>query len=263
MTINVHTYGNFSPSFKVLTVKTLEDISKNMNGFPPQCNLYLCKSEEDGLELFKERAKKFLKIIGKTHGHRDEPIDYQTNYLFEFPDIIIVEDLANPNMKRPDIIEGKVSHEGGHAADCWIKQRLTYEPFITPLTFCIINTKCEFDAENNAIDAGYSRQLLARVIEGFNELKKVGTNSSYSSFFNHLRLTSIYAAFMHNKKPDENQKQTFRGVWNSFVESRNKKVVRDLLQSRELREAPEKFGDEDFLEDFIFEKHYGWNFSFV
>ena len=247
----------------MLVVKTLEDISKNMDGFPPQCNLYLCKSREDGLKFFRDQTKKMLRIIGMAHGYHDEPIDYQTNYLFEFPDIIIVEDLAKPNMKRPDIIEGKISHEGGHAADYWIKQRSSFERFATPLTICISDTKCEFDAENNAIDAGYSKQLLARDIEGFDELKKVDTNSSYSSFFNVLRLMGVYAAFMQNKKPDENQKQTLRGVWNSFVESRKNKVVKSLLQSKELRDASEKFGDEDFLEDFIFKKHHGWDFSFI
>jgi hypothetical protein len=35
MTINVNNYGRFSPAYKVLAVKTLEEVSKNMDGFPP------------------------------------------------------------------------------------------------------------------------------------------------------------------------------------------------------------------------------------
>lgn len=263
MTINVNNYGRFSPQYKVLAVKTLEEVSKNMDGFPPQCNLYLCKSRKDGLELFGEQARKFLKILGKSEGYHDEPVAYQTDYLFDFPDIIIVEDLACLNLKRQDEIEGEIIHEGGHAADYWKNQKLSFASFRTPLTDCIFYTKCEFEAENNAVNAGYSRQLLARDVRGFEDIKERDFNPVYPSFLNSLMLMGIYTAFMQNNKPNESQKQSLKKLWNDFAQNKRDKAVRSLLQSKELDSCPEKFGDESFLEDFIFQKHYGWNFSFI
>ncbi len=262
MTINVHNYGEFSPAYKVLTVKTLEDVSKNMSGFPPHCNLYMCKSQEDGLKLFEEQARKFGKILGRPI-KCDMPIGYQSDYLFEFPDVVIVEELAEPNLKKPSEIIGEIAHEGGHVADHWKNQRLTFNIFDTLLTKCISAAKGEFEAENNALNARYSRQLLARANREFNEIRRIDYGADYFSFISSLGIMGIYAAFMQSNNPREAEKQSLKKLWDNFAQNKSQKPVRSLLQSKELKEHPEKFGDESFLEDFIFQKHYGWNFSFI
>jgi hypothetical protein len=263
MTINVNNYGRFSPQYKVLAVKTLEDVSKNMDGFPPQCNLYLCKSREDGIRAFEDQTRKFIKVMGFNVVQCDEPIGYQANYFLEFPDIVIVEDMAKPNLMRPDETEGYIAHEGGYVADQWKNQKLTWGKFPTPLAECVFAAKGEFEAENNAVNAGYSSQLLARDIRNFAEIKKIDYNASYYSFLNSVGIMGIYAAFMQSSKTTESQKQSLKRIWNNFAQTKSNKTVRSFLQSKELDSCPERFGDESFLEDFIFQKHYGWGFSFI
>ena len=69
---------------------------------------------------------------------------------------------------------------------------------------------------------------------------------------------AIQAAFMQSDKPPKCQKEITEKLWDRFCETRKSKLNKELAQSRELKECPEKFGDEDFLEEFVVQNHYGW-----
>ncbi len=70
------------------------------------------------------------------------------------------------------------------------------------------------------------------------------------------------AGFRQSKRVPYQQRQLSERLWNEFAKSKKHEIARNLLQSKELRESPKKFGDERFLEEFILEKHNGWGFNF-
>jgi hypothetical protein len=92
-------------------------------------------------------------------------------------------------------------------------------------------------------------------------MEKAKETVNFPMFYTQLNLMASQAAFMQNDKPSKCQKQLAERLWNNFSQSRRHKTTRELIQSKELKEHPELFGNENFLEDFVFKKHHGWNFS--
>jgi hypothetical protein len=263
MVIKVQTYGNVSPIFRNLTAEILENVSKDMKDFPPQCDLHICKSMEDFESFMKKSYEKLSQITGCSVQEFRKIRGCQSFYDFDFPEIAIAEDFIKPQVNYLEQLEGIVSHEGGHASDFWKTQRLSFYFNPAPIQTYINSTKSEYEAENYAIEAGYYSGILARNVTTIDAMIEEGERATPYSFYKHLALMAHNAAFMQNSKPPQMQKQLMEKLWNKFSESRKSNAARNLVQSKELKESPEKFGDENFLEDFIFEKHHGWGFSFV
>jgi hypothetical protein len=263
MTIDVHTYGSVTPSFQTLVTEILENISKDMQEFPPRCNLNLCKTEKDFENLDKHEKDKMSKIWGGPVCEASlNPEIIGAYYLFDYPEIFLVENSYRPHIKSLEQLEGDIAHEAGHAADYYKYGKIGY--FMEPslMTFCIEKMKNEFEAENNALNAGYYSGLLARNAEGYSRNIIFKEPVDFRGFFANLSVIAPYAAFMQNSNPPVIQKRKMKSLFNGFAKSRSNQG-RILYQSKELVEHPEKFGDKSFLEDFIFQKHYGWNFSFI
>jgi len=261
MVIKVHTYGNVSPSFRNLTVEIFGNVSKDMKYFPPEFNLHLCKSAEDGIKLRKEQTRKLSRILGHplVEGYVARGIG--TNYFFKFPETMIVEDFIKPRVKYLEEYEGSIAHEAGHASDLFKNQRIFLSS--TPLMDCAFSMKCEYEAENNAIEVGYYSGLLARNVEVLKEWTEDEESQKidFIIFYKQLNLMAGQAAFMQSDKPPQIQKQLTKKLWDKFSKTRKFKAARELAQSKEFKESPEQFGNEDFLEDFVFKKHYDWDFS--
>ena len=261
MTIKVLTYGNVSPSFKKLSIEILENVSKDMRDFPPKCTLHLCKSTEDVLKLQKEQAKKLSYFLGRPVAEGYSVRGIGTFYWFESPKTIIVEDFIKPRIIYLEELEGSIAHEGGHDSDLFKNKKFGYSSGSTPLKDCIFSMKCEYEAENNAIEAGYYSGIIARRFGILTEWAKAKETVNFPMFYTQLNLMASQAAFVQSDKPSKCQKQLAERLWNNFSQSRKHKTTRELVQSKELKEHPELFGNESFLEDFVFKKHHGWNFS--
>jgi len=262
MTIEVKTYGSVIPSFQNLVTEILENVSKDMPDYPPKCYLHICRTKEDFLNYDRHEREKISRVLDQPVSEEFSAQVIGTYYIFDYPEIFMVEDIIEPDTKSLEQLEGNVAHEAGHARDFYKYGKISLSQNPTPLGLCVNKMKNEFEAENNALNVGYCSGILCKNTESIKRNTKFKENINFSGFFANLSVASLYAAFMQNKKPPLLQKRKTEEIFNKFGESRTK-PGRLLFQSKELKEHPEKFGDESFLEDFIFQKHYDWNISFI
>lgn len=262
MVIKVQTYGNVSPSFRNLTTEILENVSKNMKDIPPVYHVHICKTFEEYENVKKERNEKLERITGNKIGAEMSSCGAQTFSYFEYPETILVEDEIVPRIKTLEQLEGVLAHEEGHAVDYFTNRKLTFSLInllLPSITFYVSN---EFAAEKNAINPGYYSGVFANNVYTIKNTMKKETIDS-NEFLKNLSIMGCYAAFMQSKKPKEGQKQCLERLWEKMLESRKFEISKSLLKSKELKEQPEGFGNESFLEDFVWQKHHGWGFSLI
>lgn len=251
----VSTVGEVSKSFKDLTVEIFENISKNMQNFPPKCYLFLCKTSKDALETKIERAK----IFKENHniGKLDIPnvVAISEASLYDYPEVIFQEDMIKLCLKTLEEYEGLYAHECGHIVDYFKNRKFSVRSYNSLIDFMVDRTKEDYEAEKIAIEAGYYTGCFSRQITTIIYQLNVPEELDLLKFMDSLSMASSYAAFLESEVPKPEQKEKLRKVWNFYAKTRKNNVIRNIFQSRELKECPKKFCDKRFLRDFITEKY--------
>jgi len=261
MALKALTVGDVSPKFRDLTVEIFDNIYRSMQDFPPEFYLFVCKTMEDTLKTKLQRTTDFSKKYGLGKINVPNVVGLAESALYEYPEVIVWEDGVKSFLKNLEEYEGLYAHEAGHLRDYFKYYKLSLRGVSSILNLVINRTKEDYEAENNAIEAGYYTGCFARqFITLISQLKLPEVNDPIS-FMDKLSLMSVYSAFMKSDKPKIEQKQKLERTWNYFTRTRKYETTRNLLQSRELKENPGVFKDERFLKYFISKKQDGWNIS--
>jgi len=260
MIIEVHDYG-VSPSFRNLSAEIYKNVSKDMKGFPPKCDLHLCRDTVGFLRLQQIQINKLAQKIGSPVLPILMSLGVSTTLLFKYPETHLEENYIKSYVESLEELEGLIAHEVGKASYLFKNKMLSFSGKLTSsLKDCIYLMKSDYEAENNAVETGYHSGILAKQIGQLNSWKKEEEIIDYSAFCSQIKLVAEHAAFMQSDKPPKQQKELIGRLWNEYSGTREFEASLRLLQSKELRESPERFGDEKFLEDFLIEKHRGWGF---
>jgi len=262
MTFKVSTVGDISPKFRDLTVEIFDNVSRSMRGFPPECYLFVCKTDEDCLKIKSQRINDFTKNHGLGYIRLPNVVGLAEAALYDSPEVVVYEYGVKSFLRTLEDYEGLYSHEGGHLTYYFNNNLLSVRKAMPLLTFCVDRVKEDYEAEKKAIEADYYTACFSRQYTTIVNQFRMPEVISPISFMDKLSLMGVHAAFMKSEKPKIEQKQKIQRAWNVFSRVNKSEISKSLLQSDELKESPGLFGDERFFKDFIFRKHYGWNISF-